>query len=742
MKKQLLKYYWLALLLFTLSGFAQQDSLKVGLVLSGGGAKGLAHIGVLKVIEEHNIKIDYIAGTSMGAIVGGLYASSYNTTQLDSIFRKTDFSRIIRDKISYQSRSFFSREFGNKYVVSLPFEDFKVEIPSGLSKGQNLYNLLKKLSLVANKDKFENMKIPFFCMATNLETAEAVQLDSGSLALAMTASGAIPSIFKPMEVNGKLLSDGGITDNYPIERLRRKGMDKIIGVNVQDSLVGKEQLETGIEVITQINNFRTIKDMREKRPKTDVYIRPNIKLYDVLSFDKGKAIIQAGEIAALKQINKLKKLPKQDDKTTSGQIKMGRFRLGDIVLNGDFSFPRSYITGKLDLRKGQIVSLSEINQGINGLNATGNFRSIRYKLKNKNGVTDIIFSIQEEQKNQFLKFAVHYDDLYKGSVLTNLTKKSLFLENDMASLDVILGQNVRYNFNYYVDKGNFWSIGLQSRINIFEDNLSFEFIEENSTLAGFDLNEIRLDFNDFTNRFYLETFYKNKVNLKGGIEHKLVEASTRTVLANIDDDDENPETIIEEDHLLSIYAVLGFDSLDELQYPSSGFYFKSKFNFYFANLTGDISVEDFSIGKGVVGGYIPLHERFSLHLNSETGFRIGSENLTGLNFFLGGYGNKAINNFKPFYGYDYFTLSADSYIKGLVEIDYNFYKKNHIILSGNFANVEDDIYTTGEWFTTPDFSGYAIGYGCDTILGPVDVKYAYSPEVKNGLLYFSLGYRF
>ncbi|MDR9400966.1 MAG: patatin-like phospholipase family protein [Psychroflexus sp.] len=742
MKKQLLNYYWLALLLFTLSGFAQQDSLKVGLVLSGGGAKGLAHIGVLKVIEEHNIKIDYIAGTSMGAIVGGLYASGYNTTQLDSIFRKTDFSRIIRDKISYQSRSFFSREFGNKYVVSLPFEDFKVEIPSGLSKGQNLYNLLKKLSLVANKDKFENMKIPFFCMATNLETAESVQLDSGSLALAMTASGAIPSIFKPMEVNGKLLSDGGITDNYPIERLRRKGMDKIIGVNVQDSLVGKEQLETGIEVITQINNFRTIKDMREKRPKTDVYIRPNIKLYDVLSFDKGKAIIQAGEIAALKQINKLKKLPKQDDKTTSGQIKMGRFRLGDIVLNGDFSFPRSYITGKLDLRKGQIVSLSEINQGINGLNATGNFRSIRYKLKNKNGVTDIIFSIQEEQKNQFLKFAVHYDDLYKGSVLTNLTKKTLFLENDMASLDVILGQNVRYNFNYYVDKGNFWSIGLQSRINRFEDNLSFEFIEENSTLAGFDLNEIRLDFNDFTNRFYLETFYKNKVNLKGGIEHKLVEASTRTVLANIDDDDENPETIIEEDHLLSIYAVLGFDSLDELQYPSSGFYFKGKFNFYFANLNGDISVEDFSIAKGAVGGYIPLHERFSLHLNSETGFRVGSENLTGLNFFLGGYGNKTINNFKPFYGYDFFTLSSDSFIKGLAELDYRFYKENHLILSANFANVEDDIFTTGEWFTTPDFSGYAIGYGCDTILGPVDVKYAYSPEVKDGLLYFSLGYRF
>ena len=135
------------LFFFLISCFvvAQQPEQKVGLVLSGGGAKGLAHIGALKVIEQENIKIDYIAGTSMGAIVGGLYASGYSTKQLDSIFRKTDFSSIIQDKVDYKSRSFFSREFGNKYVVSLPFENFELKVPSGLSRGQNLYNLLKSL---------------------------------------------------------------------------------------------------------------------------------------------------------------------------------------------------------------------------------------------------------------------------------------------------------------------------------------------------------------------------------------------------------------------------------------------------------------------------------------------------------------------------------------------------------------------------------------------------------------------
>jgi len=720
-----------------------QEQPKVGLVLSGGGAKGLAHIGALKVIERENIKIDYIAGTSMGAIIGGLYASGYSTKQLDSIFRKTDFNSIIQDKITYRSRSFFSREFGNKYVASLPFENFKIKIPSGLSKGQNLYNLLKKLTLIANNDRFKNTKIPFFCMATDLETAQDLQLEKGPLAISMIASGSIPSIFKPVNLQGRLLSDGGITDNYPIERLKAKGMDKIIGVNVQDSLVKRDQLETGIEVITQINNFRTVKDMRKKRPQTDIYIRPDIRDFNVLSFDKGKSIIKAGEEAALKKINKLKSLPKTTSSNQRNAVKIReKFKVRNIILKGDFDYPRNYIMGKLDLRKKQEVTYEDINEGINNLSSTDNFKSIRYQIVSRSNKKDLIFKLQQDQKNQFLKFAAHYDDLYKGGVLVNLTRKSVIFENDITSLDFILGQNLRYNFNYYIDNGSYWSLGLRSRLNKFEDNVDFEFLEQNSNISEFDINEVRLDFSDFTNQFYLETYYNKTINLKGGIEHKSIEASTKTILADIDPENEDPETIIEDDNLLSVFGKLKFDSLDDSHFPTKGFYFNGMFNYYFASLNNEISVENFSIAKGDIGTYFKLYDKIIMHIHSGTGFRIGNEKLSGLNFFLGGYGNKTINNFKPFYGYDFFSLSADSYIKGLAEVDLNFYKKNHIILSANYANVDEDIYTDGEWFSTPDFTGYAIGYSCDTVLGPVNIKYTYSPEVKDGLLYFSLGYRF
>jgi len=371
-------------------------------------------------------------------------------------------------------------------------------------------------------------------------------------------------------------------------------MDKIIGVDVQDSLVQRDELQTGIEVITQINNFRTIKDMRRKRPKTDIYIRPDIRPFDILSFDEGKAIIKAGEEAARKKLDELKLLKKKSAPNGSDDVVMkNEIRSGKIILKGDFNYPRSYITGKLDLKKYSRITYEDINEGINNLSSTDNFRSIRYQLQPNGDRQDIIFEIQQDQKDQFLKFAAHYDDLYKGAILVNLTRKSLIFENDMTSLDLILGQNLRYDLNYYIDKGNYWSIGLRSRINRFEDNVDFEFLEENSYLSDLDVNQIRLDFSDLTNQFYLETYYKKMFNLKSGIEHKSIKASTRTVLSNVDPDDEDPETIIEDDDLLSLYGSLNFDSLDDPHYPHEGAYFEGKFNFYFANLNGDISVEDF-----------------------------------------------------------------------------------------------------------------------------------------------------
>ncbi|WP_311195829.1 patatin-like phospholipase family protein [Antarcticibacterium sp. 1MA-6-2] len=199
-----MKKILLLLLLFPLFNFAQvQEDPKVGLVLSGGGAKGLAHIGALKVIEEAGIKIDYIGGSSMGAIVGALYASGYTAAQLDSLFHEINFNILLQDDIPRSSKTFYEKEETEKYALTLPINNFQVAFPSGLSKGQNIYNLISRLTVhLGDVRDFSQLPIPFFCVASNIETGEEVILDSGSLAKAVSASAAIPSFFQ-LSTNGR-----------------------------------------------------------------------------------------------------------------------------------------------------------------------------------------------------------------------------------------------------------------------------------------------------------------------------------------------------------------------------------------------------------------------------------------------------------------------------------------------------------------------------------------------------------
>ena len=219
MKKHLLL---LSLFMVIQVSFGQELSRpKIGLVLSGGGAKGLAHIGVLKVIDSLGIKVDYISGTSMGAVVGGLYASGYNAHQLDSIFSSIDIDALLQDYTPRESKSFYEKRNDEIYALTLPFNNFKLGLPSGLSKGLYNFNLISRLTKhVSHIRDFDELPIPFLCIATDLETGEQNSLDSGILAQAIIASGAIPSLYNPVEINGKSLIDGGVVNNYPVEELK------------------------------------------------------------------------------------------------------------------------------------------------------------------------------------------------------------------------------------------------------------------------------------------------------------------------------------------------------------------------------------------------------------------------------------------------------------------------------------------------------------------------------------------
>ncbi len=337
------------------------EDIKVGLVLSGGGAKGLAHIGALKIIEEAGIRIDYIGGTSMGAIVGSLYASGYTAKELDSIFRIVDFNVLIQDDLPRKAKTFYEREDSEKYALTLPFDNFKIGLPQGLSKGQNFFNEFSRLtSHVHDINDFSKLPIPFFCMATNIATGEQILLDKGYLPEAVSASGALPSIFSPIELDGILMTDGGVANNYPIEEIRKKGAEIVIGIDVQDSLIPREQLNSVTNIMLQISNFRTIKTMKSKMPETDVYIKPSISDFSLISFDQADQIIANGEKAAFASYEKLRAI-KRRQKTSVPKTRVPKnsdtLFINSLIISGNKRYTRSYIKGKLKLKHQKLLHI-------------------------------------------------------------------------------------------------------------------------------------------------------------------------------------------------------------------------------------------------------------------------------------------------------------------------------------------------------------------------------------------------
>jgi NTE family protein len=728
-------------------------SPKVGLVLSGGGAKGLAHIGVLKVIEEAGVRIDYIGGTSMGAIVGALYASGYSAKSLDSIFRATDFSNLIQDNLPRDAKTFYEKEDSERYALTLPFEKFKITFPPAISSGQNIYNeLVRFLYHVKDVNDFSKLPIPFFCIATNVENGREVLLNKGYLPEAIMASGTFPSLFEPAEIDGQLLIDGGVLNNYPVDEVRKMGADIIIGVDVQHGLRDRESLLSATEILLQINNYRTVGVMKEKSGRTEIYIKPDIQNITVIDFALKETIISRGEEAARKKMEELKALAARQDEPPTPRKAVtlpDSLTVNRLILTGNNNYSRGYVKGKLRFNLSEPTHFDKLQQGISNLAATGNFQTMRYKLISNGVGEDLSINLEENPNKTFIRLGAHYDDLYKSAAIINLTRKNFILDDDVASFDLILGDNVRYNLQYYVDKGFYWSFGLNSRFYEFDRAINYNVIRSNFEVpAGDNINNINLEVTDFTNQLYLQTVLKEEFAFSMGFEHKFLKYSTLTLNEIPDDPLFMPETggdtrtFFEKSHYFSSFGKLTLDTYDDSYFPTRGVYFDGDFHFYMFSSDYNDNFKEFSIAKARLGGAFRVLPQLSVNLESEGGFKLGTSNVSALDFILGGFGANGINNFIPFYGYDFISLPGNSFVKAMLRVDYEFLPKNHLMLAGNVANVEDDIFRTGDWFTVPNYTGYGLGYGWESFFGPVQIFYTWSPELNNSRFFFSIGYWF
>ena len=708
---------------------------KIGLVLSGGGAKGLAHIGVLKVIDSLGIKIDYVGGTSMGAIIGGLYASGYSGKEIDSLFREIDTDALLQDYTPRNSKTFYEKRNDEIYAFSLPFNRFKVELPKALSKGLYNYHLMSKLTKhVADITNFDELPIPFLCIATNVETGEEVVLNKGTLTKCLLASGALPTLYNPVEIDGKMLIDGGVVNNYPVEELIKKGANIIIGVDVQDGLKKLSDIKGATGILSQVTNFSMIEKMDRKRALTTIYIKPDIKGYTVVSFEKGTEIVNKGEEEARNHLNDLALLQSNYTRPIVEKQKWNTIYVNELEINNLDKFTRAYVVGKLKFNGNSRINYADVEKGINNLNATQNFESIYYYFQNNRGGEKLVIDVIESKKNTFLKFGLHYDGLMKSALLVNFTKKNLFAKNDVFSLDVGLGDNFRYNFNYYVDNGFYVSYGLNSKYIGLNRNLQNDF-SGNLLLDNAGLSSLNIDFSDFSNQAYIQTIFAQKFSIGAGVELKHLKIESKTIIENVD-------PIIDNSDYFSLFGFLKYDSFDNKYFPKKGWYFVGDLKPVLYSSDRMNNFERFTIAKADGAVAYTIYKKFTFKVQSEGGFSIGENRVPYLDFALGGYGYTQINNLKPFLGYDFIALSGNSYVKGSLVLDYEIFKKNHVNFTANYANIGDNIFDDGTWIKKPEYSGYGFGYGLESLIGPIEIKHSWSPETKDHHTWFSIGFIF
>ena len=311
-------------------------------------------------------------------------------------------------------------------------------------------------------------------------------------------------------------------------------------------------------------------------------------------------------------------------------------------------------------------------------------------------------------------------------------------DNDVASLDIILGDNVRYNLEYFIDRGFYWSIGLKSRYHQFNKDISAKLLLDEAQLLATGINKLDAELQDQTNQIYVETLFRKDLVLSTGAEHKRVKIKTGTIANS----DQTSDFLFENTDYLSVFGGLKLDTYDNKYFPKSGIYFNGDLHMYLYASSFNVNFENFSIAKSDMGYAFSVTDKLAFEIQSGGGFKIGDKSTKTFDFALGGYGNDLINNFIPFVGYDFISLTGNSYVKASFTADYEIFKKNHIMLEGNWANVEDDIFDSGEWFTLPDYSGYALGYAIETFIGPIQAKYSFSPEKNQSYWFFNIGFWF
>ena len=487
------KIICLFMILFCLaSGIsAAEERPKVGLVLAGGGALGFAHIGVLKVLEDNGIHVDYIAGTSMGGIIGALAAYGYSAREIEKEVSAIQWTNLFFDDKSRDYMSYSNKTASAKYFMTLGFDRHGIKNSPGIITGQKIQDKFNQLvGPCSRKDKFDDLPIPYRAVATDILTGDKVVLESGSLVDAMRSTMSIPGVFTPVEREGRILVDGMVADNLPVDVARDMGADIIIAVTLSHNQATREELKGPSGVANQMLNIYIYDQVNAQLKDADIIIAPELINYTSTSYFKMKEIVALGEEAARKAMPQIKEQVGPENISSIpkiGVMKKKPVIIDQIEVSNIDSYDRSMLIKKLEVFKGELADIDKINKVVEDFHASGQYESIRYYIDTVEDQNILSMRVEPSKKGpHFFRLGLFYEvntnvhENYIFNLLLGLEFNDLLVEGDSLENEYEIFSGIsattRYfvpfldyffirpevKFNYYPDKDESLDLGIES----------------------------------------------------------------------------------------------------------------------------------------------------------------------------------------------------------------------------------------------------------------------------------------
>ena len=720
---------------------------KVGVVLSGGGAKGFAHIGALRVIEEAGIPIDYIAGTSMGSIIGGLYAVGYDPDMMQKLCTEQDWNLIMKDQIPRRFIPLEKRINERHYIVTLPYKNGQLKIKRSLIDGMYVNMLLTRLMMPAYKQRdFSKLPVPFLCIATDMITADPIEFISGSLAQSIRSSMSIPFLFEPVDYEGYLLCDGGLTNNFPVRNVREKGADIIIGVDLEIIKSDPNVLDNSLKVLERLISVVSQDESNKAREECNILIRPQLGKANMMSFNDFSPIINCGEEGAREKFPELKRLA--DSLQALGPFEVERHHtqpidrvmIAGVEVEGLDDYNTRLLKSEFGDEFPQEFLIEDIETILVKIYSTGYYSNVWYELTD----TPEGNIIQLHCKNRTsLNFSIagHYDNNYGIGILLNMNART---------------SHFTYNIDLNIAENPYFKAGITHRYTMMLSGTA-------------EVSALNLKVNYFypTGKIYDQVRYqRNALNLYFQVAPTATQAIKFGAIANYSmaqdlqyyyddaDEDDAKHTFKPE-----LYCYYFFNNEDQTDFPTSGWNVNMLGKcIMYDGVFSDAESRPYFTVQGNVRKSFPIGQRHAFRVGLVGAMRLGKMELDPYDqFFIGGQSKMYyLDNLMRFTGLPFVSIMTEYAAYTKTAWQWTFYKNFYAVANCDAGYFRDfitmDIYDYmynyfnegyKHWFEPNHFvmgAGLTLGY--KTMVGPIELELSKSNYVDKWNLFVNVGYWF